>query len=148
MATNFTMDRDEEARLFHEGIALFNSGEWFEAHEVWEDIWHDAGGDKKRFYQGLIQLAVTIEHIRRGNPRGVVQVYQSATSKFDGLPDEFMGIDITDLVKRVGAMVKPVSEMPAEVFKPRVGRGLEMPIDLKNAPKITLQYDPFAIGPE
>lgn len=140
---NHSMDAEEEARLFHEGIELFNSGEWFEAHEVWEDIWHHAGGEKKQFYQGLIQLAVTIEHIRRGNPRGVVQVFESATRKFTGLPEKYMGIDITSLVQHIAAMVEPIRKMPSEVFKPRVGRGLDMPVDLAAVPKIALEYDPF-----
>ena len=37
------------------GILHFNRGDYFEAHEVWEDLWHDKAGPDRRFYQGLIQ---------------------------------------------------------------------------------------------
>ncbi len=94
---------DDEDRLFHEGLRLFNAGEWFEAHEVWEDIWHMASGQKKRFYQGLIQYAVTIEHIRRGNPRGVKCVYETCLTKFRGLPTVYMGVQRTPAAECVKA---------------------------------------------
>jgi len=136
--------KDEEAKLFHEGIELFNAGEWFEAHEVWEDIWHMASGDKKRFYQGIIQLAVTIEHMRRGNPRGVVTVFDSAQTKFTNLPDIYMGLHHRALRDAIGRMVEPIRALPRHMFEPRKGRGLPLPVDLKDAPKIKLVYDAFA----
>ncbi len=133
------MTCEEEAQLFREGIELFNEGEWFEAHEVWEDIWHMASGQKKLFYQGLIQVAVTIEHMRRGNPRGVVTVWQSAQTKFRGIRGVYMGVDVDALLAAVGAMVEPIRALPAEMFEPRRGRGLDLPVDLAQAPRIELQ---------
>ncbi len=138
------VDREDEARLFHEGVALFNAGEWFEAHEVWEDIWRMASGPKKHFYQGLIQVAVTIEHMRRGNPRGVLSVWTTAQEKFRGIDDVYMGIDVPALLSAVRAMVEPIRRLPAEMFSPARGRGLDLPVDLSQAPRITLQWDPFA----
>jgi len=132
-----------EAHLFHEGLELFNEGEFFEAHEVWEDIWHMASGERKRFYQGLIQCAVTLEHVRRGNPRGVVTVFESATSKFDDLPDIYMGINIRQLLAELSAFIQPIRTLPASMFEPRMGRGLTLPVDLAAAPKIVLVADPF-----
>lgn len=140
------LDPAEEARIFHEGVGLFNEGEWFEAHEAWEDIWHMASGERKRFYQGLIQCAVTIEHMRRGNPRGVVTVWQSAREKFSGLDDVYMGVDIAELLEGIGEMVKPIAAMPKSCFEPRVGRGQSLPVDLGAAPRIALRYDPFDAG--
>ena len=137
------MDRAEEARLFHEGIKLFNDGEWFEAHETWEDIWRSASGDQKRFYQGIIQCAVVIEHMRRGNPRGVLAVFKTALTKFVGLPDVYMGLNIPELVGAIRRMAEPIEALPESMFEPRKGRGLELPVDLKQAPKIKLDYDPF-----
>ena len=132
---------DEEARLFHEGLRLFNRSEWFESHEVWEDIWHMASGDKKRFYQGLIQYAVTIEHIRRGNPRGVRCVYQTTLTKFVGLADVYMGFNIPKQLAQLDRIVKPVLAMGPKAFDPATGRGQPMPVELADAPKITLEYE-------
>ncbi len=114
---------------------------------MWEDIWHMAAGDKKRFYQGLIQYAVTIEHIRRGNPRGVRCVYETMQEKFKGLTDVYMGFDIPKQIAALAHIVEPVLAMGPKAFDPATGRGQEMPVDLAvDAPKIELRHDPF--GPE
>lgn len=136
--------QDEEAQIFHEGLRLFNDGYWFDAHESWEDIWHMASNDKKRFYQGLIQYAVTIEHIRRGNPRGVRCVYETCLTKFERLPDIYMGFNIPRQLTALARIVQPVLAMGPKAFDPATGRGQTMPVDLdQDAPKITLEYDPF-----
>ena len=132
-----------EAATFHEGIRQFNEGQWFDAHEVWEDIWHLASGQRKLFYQGLIQCAVTIEHIRRGNPRGVRSVYQTAIPKFDSLPRVYMGIDVPRLLEDFKRVVKPILDLPEKHFDPELPRGQVLPFDPASAPKIRLEYDPF-----
>lgn len=140
---NNVWSSEEEARLFHEGLELFNEGEWFDAHEVWEDIWHMASGPRKPFYQGLIQCAVTLEHVRRGNPRGVLTVFESAKSKFAGLPEIYMGIDVGALLSAMDRYIAPVRSMPAESRQPGAPRGQAMPVDPAHAPKIVLNGKPF-----
>ena len=51
---------------FHEGLALLHAGEAFDAHEVWEDLWLQAGGSRARYLQGWIQLAVALYHWQCG----------------------------------------------------------------------------------
>jgi hypothetical protein len=136
--------RTDEARLFHHGLALFNGGAWFEAHEAWEEIWRPAGGPRQRFYQGLIQCAVALEHLRRGNPRGVVTVLASAKSRFHGLPEVYMGVPIARLLEQMERFVAPVRALPGEYFEPGTGRGRTLPVDLSQAPRLELEYDPFA----
>lgn len=132
----------EEIDSLQRGIELFNAGEFFEAHEVWEDAWNLAPlpepgkYSRKLFFQGLIQCAVSLEHMRRGNPRGAVRVYESAQAKFIGCPEHYLGIDHFSLRQALGEMVAQLRTMPAEVFEPRAGRGLTLPVDLSKAPKI------------
>src|SRR5262245_22654958 len=88
--------RDEEHRLYLEGIRLFNEGDFFEAHDTWEEVWHRVQ-DRRReqFYRALIQSAVTLELLRRGRAVGVRQVFVSCMELFKGLPDVFMGLNIS-----------------------------------------------------
>lgn len=70
------------------GRAHLARGEGFEAHEVWEDAWRPMPrGPEKLALQGLIQLAVALEHRRRGNPRGAAGQWAKAKDKLvEGLP--------------------------------------------------------------
>ncbi len=62
------------------GVAYFNAGAFFDAHEVWEDLWRDCRDSARKFYQGLIQVAVCLHHFRNRNTRGARSLYYSATS--------------------------------------------------------------------
>ena len=77
-----------------EGIRLFNQGNFFEAHEVWEQEWKIAEGAEKVFYQAIIQAAAALLHIQRGNYAGAVSVYLKSRAKLASLPDVWMGIEL------------------------------------------------------
>jgi uncharacterized protein len=79
---------------FAEGIRLFNQGNFFEAHEVWEKIWKEIETEEKIFYQGMIQAAAALVHVQRGNYRGAVSLYFKSRGKLDQLPAVWMGIDV------------------------------------------------------
>lgn len=134
----------DESHLFHLGLRLFNERDFFEAHETWEDLWHMASGERKLFYQGLIQCAVTLVHVQRGNPRGVANVWKTAQQKFESLPAVYRGVDLTDLQSRMTRFLSPVLAMPTDAYAPGKGRGIALPVNLLDAPQITLLADPFA----
>lgn len=76
------------------GIVHFNRGEYFEAHEVWEDLWHDTAGPDRRFFQGLIQAAVTVYHAGNGNARGARRLFHSGRRYMSAYPQRHLGLDV------------------------------------------------------
>lgn len=77
------------------GIVLFNRGDFFEAHEVWEELWMDTAGPDKRDIQGLIQAAVGLCHFCNGNVRGAVKLYHSARDYMTRHDAPHLGLDTT-----------------------------------------------------
>jgi hypothetical protein len=75
------------------GIALFNRHDFFEAHEVWEDLWMDTPSPDKVFYQGLIQAAVGLCHYANGNLRGAAKLYASSRAYMERYGSPFLGMD-------------------------------------------------------
>lgn len=128
----------EEKKLLLLGAHHFNTDDWFEAHEVWEDIWHMASGHRKRFYQGLIQSAVTIVHVQRGNPRGVRSVWQSCQEKFVGLPDVCMAVSNGSLIEKLSRFIAPVLDWPEDRFAPGQPHGQSMPVDWACVPRVEI----------
>jgi len=90
------MRKRDESDLFEQGVTLFNAGQFFECHEVWESLWKRASGADRLFYQGLIQAAVAILHAERGNLRGAASTYAKARAKLE-LSGEYMGIEVGSL---------------------------------------------------
>jgi predicted metal-dependent hydrolase len=90
------------------GVLLFNVGDYFEAHEVWEDMWSESHGDERRFYQGLIQAAVGLCHFGNGNLGGAVKLYHSARDYMSRCPPNLLGLDIAEFWKRMEACFAPI----------------------------------------
>jgi|SRR5579862_5397975 len=75
------------------GIVLFNNGDYFEAHEVWELLWMECAAPEKKFYQGLIQAAVALCHFCNGNVRGARKLFHSSRDYMNRFGSPFMGLD-------------------------------------------------------
>ena len=77
------------------GLALFNSGHFFEAHEALEDLWREAPADRpvRRHLQGLVQLAVAFHHQSTGNRIGARSVLGRALRNIEGAEQSFPEID-------------------------------------------------------
>ena len=63
------MDPFDDPR-FAQGVELFNSAHWYEAHDVFEELWHDTAEPERRWIQGVVQIAVAMVHLGRGNTNG------------------------------------------------------------------------------
>jgi uncharacterized protein len=75
------------------GIVLFNRGDFFEAHEVWESLWMETFTEDKRFFQALIQAAVGLLHFCNGNVRGAVKLFRSSRDYMAKYGSPYMGLD-------------------------------------------------------
>lgn len=93
---------------FLAGIVLFNAGDFFEAHELWEDLWAEAHGTERRFYQGLIQAAVGLCHFSNGNLAGAAKLYRSSRDYMSACGERFGGMDLTDFRARMERCFGPV----------------------------------------
>ena len=80
--------------LYLKGIEHFNACDYFEAHEVWEEVWTEYRGPSRKFYQGLIQAAVALHHYGNGNIRGAKKVFQSSRKYLEEYRPVHMGLDL------------------------------------------------------
>jgi pSer/pThr/pTyr-binding forkhead associated (FHA) protein len=92
------------------GIEHFNAGQYFDAHEVWEEIWLGASGETKLFYQMLIQAAVAMHHYERGNARGARGMHANVLEKLNRLPSFLMSLDLDDFSRQFRAYFSELIE--------------------------------------
>ncbi len=81
-----------------EGIALFNAGAYYEAHEVIEEEWHAERGPIRELYQGILQIGIGVHHARNGNRSGAVIKLTDGIGRVAGFPSAVAGIDTAALV--------------------------------------------------
>jgi uncharacterized protein len=80
------------------GIQVFNRAEFFEAHEVLEDVWRASPEPEKKFLQGLIQIAVGLHHYGNGNLVGARSLLRRAALNLSKYPENFGGIKLGPLL--------------------------------------------------
>lgn len=83
------------------GILFFNRRDFFEAHEVWEDLWAESAAPERGFYQGLIQAAVGLFHFSGGNLRGAAKLYRTSRAYMEPCGSPFLGLDAAAFWERM-----------------------------------------------
>lgn len=91
------MKTAEKADKFRRGLDHFNAREFFEAHEVWEEIWLVEAEPEKTFLQGLIQIAAAFHHYCGGNLQGAESLLASGIVKLTRFPDRHRGLNVSEL---------------------------------------------------
>jgi uncharacterized protein len=81
-----------------EGIEFFNRCDFFEAHESWEELWQEYQGPSRKFYQGLIQVAVCLHHFGNGNTRGARKLYHSSIGYLNDYRPHHEGVNVERLI--------------------------------------------------
>lgn len=81
-----------------EGVRLFNEREFFECHDVLEDLWSDTLGEDREFYQGLIHAAVALFHFETGNFGGARKMYLSACRYLEPNRPRHLGMNLEDFL--------------------------------------------------
>lgn len=94
---------------FCEGVDLFNREFYFECHDVWEEVWGDAKGKNKIFYQALIMSAVSLYHFGNENLEGALSCFQKALKQFDQLPDIFLSLNVREFVSQMEQFYRGLS---------------------------------------
>lgn len=130
------MDAAEYDPRYLQGIALFNEYEFFESHDVWEELWSEVTGEPRKFYQGLIQMAVCLHHFGNGNIGGARKLYHSSRKYLEPYRPKYLGIDLDRVFEQFDACCAQI--VASEERYPKI----EIKPDL--IPEIRLEPSPDA----
>ena len=86
---------------FADGVALFNGGRFFEAHEAFEDLLDEVEEDGRwDLLLALIQVAVGYHKLASGHA-GSARMLGLGLAKLDAFEDRAWGVDVAALRHRV-----------------------------------------------
>jgi predicted metal-dependent hydrolase len=117
-----------------EGLAAYDRGDFFLAHELLEPAWMGARDLAEReLIQGLIKLAAAFVHAVRDNPTGVAKNLRGSVARVEaGLTaGESLGIDAMTLAEAIRERVAVVDDAirtPARTGAADAGKVLVEPI--------------------
>lgn len=100
----------DAAAIVARGVALFNQGLYWEAHEAWEELWLELEDEPKLFVQGLIQVAAGyFKATVQMQPAGCVKLLATGLEKLDRSPPDFMGVETRRFLPAVRATLSEAS---------------------------------------
>ena len=108
---------DDRRAAFAAGLAAFERGAFFEAHEVLEPAWMGTADlTERELHQGLIKLAAAYVHAVRGNRAGVVKNLAGARARLAiAIADPIGLAAVLDSLGAGGAGGAAIEELPAAI---------------------------------
>lgn len=84
-------------------IHFHGDRDYFECHEVLEDHWKNNGMARDSIWVGLIQIAVSFYHYRRGNIKGSLKLIDKAIHllSYKEIEVSMLGIDYEGLIEEL-----------------------------------------------
>mgnify|MGYP001266560395 CR=1 FL=1 len=82
----------EDSR-FIKAFELFNSCEWYKAHDLFEDVWHETFGPFRQILQALIQISVAQLHLENNNRNGALILYGEALGRLKKTDPSLLDLD-------------------------------------------------------
>src|SRR4029077_14880818 len=98
-------------RLLIEGIAQFNRGEYFEQHETLELLWRAEPRDIRYLYQGILQIGVAFQHLRRLNHHGTVYMLTRGPRYLAPFSPRCQRVDVAALIEDAAAALAEVDRL-------------------------------------
>jgi uncharacterized protein len=122
-----------------QGIDEFNSREYYACHDTLEALWMDSIDPDKKFYQGVLQIAVACYHLHNRNWRGAVTLLGEGIGRLPYYQPVYAGIDVTKLIQDSRNLLTTLQSIGAEGIEDFVDRLAQ---DSSVLPIVNLVGDP------
>jgi hypothetical protein len=96
-----------------DGVALYNAGRFWEAHEAFEKVWRAAAGRERECWQGLILAAAAMLHRERGNRHGLLTQGALAIRRLDGSVPRGFPVETARFLQQLRRCVEAGGPVPA-----------------------------------
>jgi predicted metal-dependent hydrolase len=100
LPTEERWEHDTLRRATVHGVRLYNSGEFHESHDCFEDEWYNYGRGRpeSKFLHGMVQVAAgAYKHFDFEDDDGMRSLFRTALQYLRGVPNDFYGVDLLDV---------------------------------------------------
>ncbi len=102
---------DRLHKALEEGVSLYNSGHFFECHEVLEEIWLEEDGKDKAFLQGIIKIAAAFHHYKKGTYRGMLDLLIAGRGALEPFKPAYLGVELEHFLQAVEEWIPRASRL-------------------------------------
>jgi uncharacterized protein len=97
--------------MWLQGIAEFNRHEYYACHDTLEALWMDSIDPDKKFYQGVLQIAVACHHLQNHNLKGAAILLGEGMGRLRYYQPVYAGIDVGQLIHDSHQLLQHVQQL-------------------------------------
>ncbi len=112
---------------FGQGVDEFNQQQFYACHDTLEAIWLEAMESDKRFYQGVLQIAVGCYHLTNVNWRGGVILLGEGLRRLSDYPEDYQDIDVNNLMIETEKLLEILQINGPEKLANLMSEGINFP---------------------
>ena len=102
-------------------VIKFNNREFFDCHEILEDIWFDKRDSSRDFYRGLLHIAVGFYHLTvKKNAGGAEAQLSKAIKRLSVYKKDYKGIELGKLMAQTGRILTGLQKQVIPVRLPKI----------------------------
>ncbi|MEG4862776.1 MULTISPECIES: DUF309 domain-containing protein [unclassified Microcoleus] len=105
---------EEMPEEFWQSIEQFNSQDFYACHDTLEALWMEAGEPEKKFYQGILQIAVGLYHLSNQNWRGAVILLGEGINRLSYYQPSYAEIAVEDLLRQSAKLLSTLQQAGPE----------------------------------
>jgi uncharacterized protein len=103
---------------FWQAVEQFNQQDFYACHDTLESLWMEAAEPEKKFYQGILQIAVALYHLSNHNWKGAAILLGEGMSRLRTYQPTYFEINVAQLLEISGQILRKVQQAgPENVVK-------------------------------
>ena len=103
--------RNQPSRQFLAGIQAFNRREFFQCHEILEELWLQEKAPIRDLYQGILQIGVGFYHLEGGNYKGAASLLRRGVRRLEPFAPSCLGVDMARLLAEAGHCLRTLTAL-------------------------------------
>ncbi|KOR34412.1 MULTISPECIES: DUF309 domain-containing protein [Planktothricoides] len=103
---------------FWQAVEQFNQQDFYACHDTLESLWMEASEPDKKFYQGILQIAVALYHLSNHNWKGAAILLGEGMSRLRSYQPTYFEINVAEILQISSQILQKLQEVgPENVVK-------------------------------
>jgi uncharacterized protein len=102
---------------FWQAIDQFNQAQFYECHDTLEALWMEALDPSRKFYQGILQIAVACYHLSNRNVRGATILLGEGMGRLNAYQPDYSGIQVSQLMTDSATLLTQLQNLNVSIPK-------------------------------
>lgn len=99
---------------FCQGIEQFNQQDFYACHDTLEALWMEASEPDRKFYQGILQIAVSLYHLSNHNGKGAAILLGEGIGRLRNYQPSYFGIDVEKPIQSSTQILRKIQQVGIE----------------------------------